>query len=788
MRGAFRAGMRELVMRLLHFGASAALIGGLLLPIPGSALDLATAEDGTWHQLPPPSARYLHAAVHDPARDRMIVFGGYSKRGLLNDVWILSLAGTPEWSRVEPTGTPPSSRHAMSAIHDPVRDRIVMYGGADGVVGLRDDVWILSLDSDPTWTRITPAGSGPGARAFHSAIYDPLGDRMIVFGGAGNSGANAGPANDAWALSLSGPPAWTLLSPAGHAPSPRYEQSAVYDAARDRILVFGGFDGKSRLNDVWSLSLRGRPRWRPLDPAGPLPTPRSLHTAIFDPEGDRMVVFSGLTNGTVGDTWSLSLRGRTAWSRTDARAEPRIRWGHTATFDPVRARMVVFGGTPDGYDLDGELWGLSLSASPIWTDLETPDKPPPPRRGLTAVHDPVRGRALVFGGYDQLFGFYNDVWILSLVGRPVWTMLRPSGVPPSPREGHAAIYDPLRDRVLVFGGQTDAFTMSNEVWALSLSGEPAWERIVTTGAAPDARTHHTAIYDPTHDRMIIHGGVGSWYKTDVWALSLSGQPRWTLLDPTGTPGARFEHSAIYDPIRERMVVFGGLDPRLGSGNDVWALSLGETPAWSPITPTGIEPAGRAAHEAIHDPARDRMVVFGGFSYSPGASPGSEAWAFSLDHSEWTLLQPAGMAPSATRFHSAVFDPVADRMLVIGGNASNDVWELAWGSPPLGPEAVAHAQRPVPERDPAALELSPNPSHGPVAISFRLAHAGEASVRIYDVAGRTIRTIASAILPAGRRTITWDRRDSAGALARPGLYFCEVRTKTSRSAGRIMLVR
>ena len=47
---------------------------------------------------------------------------------------------------------------------------------------------------------------------------------------------------------------------------------------------------------------------------------------------------------------------------------------------------------------------------------------------------------------------------------------------------------------------------------------------------------------------------------DVWALSLSGSPTWAQLAPAGTPpGAWYGHSAIYDPARDRMVVFGGND-------------------------------------------------------------------------------------------------------------------------------------------------------------------------------------------------------------------------------------
>src|SRR5438128_2740670 len=38
-----------------------------------------TTTDGRWTQEPPPSRRYLHTAVYDPLRHRMVVFGGYDK-------------------------------------------------------------------------------------------------------------------------------------------------------------------------------------------------------------------------------------------------------------------------------------------------------------------------------------------------------------------------------------------------------------------------------------------------------------------------------------------------------------------------------------------------------------------------------------------------------------------------------------------------------------------------------------------------------------------------------------
>src|SRR5439155_15569016 len=188
----------------------------------------------------------------------------------------LSLRGAPSWTQILPGGTPPSPRHMMSAIYDPARDRIVVFGGLDRALGYRDDVWALSLGASPAWTRLGPLGVGPAPRARHSATYDPRRNRMIVFGGyhAAVGDSPAGPANDVWALSLSDPPAWTRLVTQGAAPRARYDQSAVYDPVRDCIVVFGGFDGIARLGDVWSLALSGRLRWRENRPEGTLPAPR----------------------------------------------------------------------------------------------------------------------------------------------------------------------------------------------------------------------------------------------------------------------------------------------------------------------------------------------------------------------------------------------------------------------------------------------------------------------------------------------------------------------------------
>jgi hypothetical protein len=184
------------------------------------------------------------------------MFGGSDNASYHNDVWAMSLSGSPVWTPIAPAGTAPSARYAPTAILDPVRDRLVGFGGyADGAA-LRD-LWSLSLASAPAWTPLPATGTPPSPRYGPTAIYDPVRDRMILFGGRSN-GIDL---DDMWSLSLSGVPAWTNITPPGTGPGTRFKSAAVYDPARDRMLLFGGMRGSEFLGDTWVISLGSTGMW-----------------------------------------------------------------------------------------------------------------------------------------------------------------------------------------------------------------------------------------------------------------------------------------------------------------------------------------------------------------------------------------------------------------------------------------------------------------------------------------------------------------------------------------------
>jgi hypothetical protein len=309
-----------------------------------------------WHEMAlcQPATLYLHSAIYDPPRQRMVVFAGWDGRSETNDAWQLSLGRDPTWGQLAPAGDLPPKRFGHSAVFDSARDRMIVFGGEDSTGNVLSDVWALSLadtltSDTPTWNPVPTSGAGPPAREFHTAIYDPLRDRMLVYGGRD---AFHNPSGEVWCLWLATPTArWERLPTKGGSVSlTRYLHSAIYDPPpRDRMLVFGG---DAPYNDVWALSPGDTMVWTHLDPSGSLPVARSNHSAIYDPNGDRMIVFGGNSGNTpLDDVWQLSLAGaRPAWAPSDPPStleSPSGRYYHSAIYDTAYRRMVVFGGSPD---------------------------------------------------------------------------------------------------------------------------------------------------------------------------------------------------------------------------------------------------------------------------------------------------------------------------------------------------------------------------------------------------------------------------------------------------------
>ena len=735
--------------------------------------------DGIWSLVSPPKARFGQTVVHDPVRDRLILFGGsFSLSGAnttFRDVWTLELSGDPVWTNVVTSGTPPASRYGHSMVYDPVRDRLIVFGGYDNV-GFFNDVWELSLSSSPAWAALSPTGTPPSGRYGQVAAYDPVGDRLLVFGGQ-TTGVTL--LNDLWSLSLSGTPAWAPLVPAGTPPLTRRGASWVWDAARERLVLFGGYRG-SYLDDVWSLPLTGTLAWTPLSPGGTGPGARAFHSATFDESRDEMVVYAGSNGVHKSDAFRLSFTGSPTWSAlSPSGTVPMARSYHSAVRDPIRDRDIVFAGLSS--ILLSDLWALDRTESPSWAPIPaSPTSPIMPRGYAAMVLDTARDRLLMFGGIGALGVIGNDLWELPLAEGGPFRPLAFTGTFPAPGFAmrHAAIYDPIRDRVLLFGGTAPG---ASRLWQLSLSGIPTWSELQPSGTLPPRRGRGSVVYDPSRDRILLFGGVNEiQWLSDTWSLDLATMT-WSQVITTTVPSARYEHAAVWDPTHDRMVIFGG-DP---VNNDIWALGFTPTPSWSLVSSS--LPSDRYGSVAVRDTHRDRMVIFGGST--DGSYPNDLSQLPLAPGSLPSALAPDGDIPHGRGYSSAVYDAARDRMLIFGGSSFDvvtQVWTYYNDLLSLQFSGIVGVPSGPGPSGPARLAAYPNPSRAHVDIAFSLAAEEHAQVRIHDVSGRLVIVVAERRFAAGPQALRWDRRTISGAKAPAGLYFLEVRAGRESFTRRLVL--
>jgi hypothetical protein len=417
------------------------------------------------------------------------------------------------------------------------------------------------------------------------------------------------------------------------------------------------------------------------------------------------------------------------------------------------------------------------TAAEHWSRVDPVDGVPPRRMAHTAVFDPVRERMIVFGGANEMTGLLADIWSLSLEPEPRWTRLMPADPGPSARWDHAAVYDPIADRMLVFGGADSESNQLADVWALSCTEPPTWTEIHPLGAAPAGRSSHVAVFDPSANRLFVHGGFdgGIILRDDLWELSLAEPPTWRRVDIAGdAPIGRRDAVAVHDAPRSRILLHGGNGGFAPFLSDLWALDFA-TLTWTELEPSGTTPEGAITHAGAYDPARDRFILFGG-SYH------NQTWALPLATSlAWQPILPAGELPVGRIDHTLVYAPAADRLITFGGHTGGASLDDSWL---LDPRDPSDAWLAAPE---LRLRVKPNPAVGPVVFSLPdVANTAAAHIVVYDVRGRVIRT-----LPARGRDAQWDLRDASGQPIAAGAYLCQMRAAggaPSTAAVRVVIGR
>lgn len=170
------------------------------------------------------------------------------------------------------------------------------------------------------------------------------------------------------------------------------------------------------------------------------------------------------------------------------------------------------------------------------------------------------------------------------------------------------------------------------------------------------------------------------------------------------------------------------------------------------------------------------------------NPGVANWKTVVDGFSWHHLSERGCG--AQECASTPECVVAGIVDLLGP-------QLAWMTDPQDPfvpwrypcvyadaeeEGQTHLAGPVSYLFPSR----PNPFTRSATIRFRLATAGEATLTIYDVSGRRVRTLAEGRHEAGEHVRPWDGADARGRQMGAGIYWMELVTQDGYVSGKRLL--
>jgi len=91
-------------------------------------------------------------------------------------------------------------------------------------------------------------------------------------------------------------------------------------------------------------------------------------------------------------------------------------------------------------------------------------------------------------------------------------------------------------------------------------------------------------------------------------------------------------------------------------------------------------------------------------------------------------------------------------------------------------------------DKVRISNYPNPFSNSTTISFSISESQKVSLKIYDMAGRLIKTIADAQMQTGTHQLIWNARDEKGNAVSTGNYLLKMQAGNYEETKKISVIR
>jgi N-acetylneuraminic acid mutarotase len=352
-----------------------------------------------------------------------------------------------------------------------------------------------------------------------------------------------------------------------------------------------------------------------------------------------------------------------------------------------------------------------LAFSPI---LATGD--PEPRIGARMIYDPVNQRILMYGGADWQNGytFYDELWSYEPESN-TWTQLEMHNSP-DPRFNTMLVYLPERHQLFLYGGMSSSdradgtyiFDIETSTWTeLHLSNQPS------------RRSDASIAYDPENDVVVLYSGYlqNNSHTQDTWIYSFT-EENWLRQNPENTPLGQYGHYMVYAEETKQLLMYPGhwsiyshgVFVDHGWGGNIWEYDVVDE-LWTEHESTP-RPPGRYWGYLVYDSTENRLILFAG----GGAVDYDDTWTYDIMTGTWEQATQT-IKPSKRGGQAMTYDPENNIVVIFGGHSETgqsfgDTWildceTLTWSQP--------ETQSTEPDQTETEPTTEPIPSYTPTAI-------------------------------------------------------------------------
>jgi parallel beta-helix repeat protein len=335
----------------------------------------------------PLSARKDHAIASQYLCS--ILFGGHDGTYYKGDTWVYDY-NVDLWAKLNPQGGPPSARsnHAMAPVYG--FDKHVLFGGEGSGPTLNSETWVHDLDED-SWTQMNPQWMpNPmkqlSARKEHAMATICDSEHVLLFGGEVTGGTLDG---ETWRYNFFcdewfeetptiKPSTATLTARKRHA------MASVWGS--QQVVMFGGRDSGGLIRETWVYDhLGGSPTWTDRTPStipSNYPSARENHAMATIWGTDKVILYGGIDGSSklLDDTWVYDVSDK-SWTKMNNwnKDPPKARENHAIATIYATGDVLLFGG--DDGSLDDGTWLCELQyhriantySSPVIGDIDDDD-------------------------------------------------------------------------------------------------------------------------------------------------------------------------------------------------------------------------------------------------------------------------------------------------------------------------------------------------------------------------------------------------------------------------------